>query len=357
MDRSALHDLEEKNRELIAQLQQANEFVALDPTNAQFISLKQMVEDAIRVNNHAMNLLKSAETRSGESSRIVSVGIGGGAVGVNNSSAGYNDNGDKDDVDSDSGDENALADRGNGVLRIGDNVLIEGRKPDGSPRLFAAVLLEICSGKTGTGESGDNADASQDCKVKYFEYPDSDAVVVPLSTLNPIPPGFYGSLAELFVGMPCLSKFAPDGEYYDAEVKAITSRGVSVIYTKYGNVEEVPIEYIKPISNSTYTNGNKLGVGNKKGLIHIPDKLKILPTDTEEEKKRKRNRLKSLKTHNKIVTKEIELDNQKASWQNFVAKSTKKSSSNVLINKSSIFSTNKETHYTEIERRKPSNKL
>ena len=47
--------------------------------------------------------------------------------------------------------------------------------------------------------------------------------------------------ASITVGMKCLCKFGADEKFYDVEVAAITSMGYTVIYTQYGNSEEVSV--------------------------------------------------------------------------------------------------------------------
>lgn len=56
------------------------------------------------------------------------------------------------------------------------------------------------------------------------------------------------------------------------------------MFTEYGNSEEVPIQYILPVktSNKKRKKDGDAPMGSEKGLIPIPEKLKILPTDTEE---------------------------------------------------------------------------
>ena len=59
--------------------------------------------------------------------------------------------------------------------------------------------------------------------------------------------------------------------------------GVRVHFQGYGNIEDVPIQYLRPLSASvTKKKEGHTVQGNDKGLIPIPDKLKVLPTDTEE---------------------------------------------------------------------------
>lgn len=52
----------------------------------------------------------------------------------------------------------------------------------------------------------------------------------------------------------------------------------------------------------------------------IPDHLKMLPTDTEEEKMRKRKKVKHLKSHFKAKEKEEEGNEKQQSWKDYMNK-------------------------------------
>lgn len=50
--------------------------------------------------------------------------------------------------------------------------------------------------------------------------------------------------ATLRVGMALFAKYAADGKWYDAVLRAVTDHGYKVKYAAYGNVEEVPLQYL-----------------------------------------------------------------------------------------------------------------
>eukprot|EP01034_Spumella_vulgaris_P023113 gene23113-29306_t len=129
-----------------------------------------------------------------------------------------------------------------------------------------------------------------------------------------------------------------DQQYYDCTVTGITKNGYNITYSAYGNVEEVPLEYLRetprviapPPSSSSWTGASSSGKKDAKGknsdgLIPIPEALKILPTDTEEEKNRKKKKIKAIKNKNRIATIDNEVAAVQTTWQNFVTKGSKRS--------------------------------
>lgn len=187
----------------------------------------------------------------------------------------------------------------------------------GDQRVYAGILL---------GVDDDNSN----CRIKYFEY--DTEVTVPIIQVRRIALGPV-SKKDAIIGYKCLCKYSQDQQYYDATITQITEHGVIVTYTAYGNTEEVPIAYLKPLKKKVDNNTNS----NEPKLIKIPDKLKILPTDTDKEKERKKRIVKSIKSKNKIIEKEVELQNVQQSWQKFVQKGSKKSLAG--LSKNSQFTT------------------
>ena len=115
------------------------------------------------------------------------------------------------------------------------------------------------------------------CKVKYFEY--ETEVELPINSLNSIQPGEFDVTAVNPPGFKCQCKFSQDQRWYDVTVDAVTEYGFMVTYTQYGTSEEVPLGYLRPLQIKK--NKDKADKTDCKGLIVIPESLKILPTDTE----------------------------------------------------------------------------
>ena len=175
---------------------------------------------------------------------------------------------------------------------------------------------------------------------------------------SPNPP----SDAALQTGALFNAKYALDGKWYEARIDEVFSDSVKVTFTGYGNSEILPREYLcrmpqQSLLKTGIIQGNSEGsgyskvaeisgsnrtsssssivtgvddvvdegegtVGQYEGLI-IPENLRLLPTDTESERLRKRKRVKSLKQAWK-EKKEADLGQKKANgWQNFTAKRQK----------------------------------
>jgi survival-of-motor-neuron-related-splicing factor 30 len=176
-------------------------------------------------------------------------------------------------------------------------------------------------------------------------------VKLPFSSLQAIPSGPYKS-EQVQIGLQCQCKFATDLQFYAVTVTGITPYGYSVTYSDYGNVEEVPLEYLRPIATlapsnteeaaSSSTSSSKDAKKDTLALIAIPENLQVLPTDTEEEKRRKYKKLKAIKNKNHQIQQEIQVKEVQQSWQKFVQKGTKRPLSGIG-NKNSIFSSSEDT--------------
>ncbi|ETW01322.1 hypothetical protein, variant [Aphanomyces invadans] len=116
---------------------------------------------------------------------------------------------------------------------------------------------------------------------------------VDLTSLRAIDTGSAPLLHGIDVGVSCMAKYYVDGVYYKAVIKEVTSHGVMVLFEGYGNLEEVPEAYLRPVETKAATNTAPVAEAPKKddmSLIAIPASLAILPTDSEAERDRKRKR-------------------------------------------------------------------
>lgn len=298
------------------QLVQVDGFLTTDPSNQQFLSLRNDLIKAITLTNELLN----ATTNS---SQILQ-----SSTSSNNNSKNTFNGKEKDatcddeyDIESSSDneqEESAPLPAKIGAITVGEVVIVSG-----GDRPYAGVLVEL---KIDTAE----------CVIKYFEH--VTEVILPLISISRVDPGFYNT-SDISVGMKYLCKYSADQIYYEAEIISKSKYGFNVTFTEYGNSEEVPLEYLKPLPIVTTTASNKKNVEKKIDdgleLIKVPEKLKILPTDTEEEKNRKKKRLKKIKNHNRIVEQELEIKATQQTWKSFVTKGSKRSLTGLV--KSSIF--------------------
>ena len=228
------------------QMKQVEDFLASDPTNAQFLTLK---EDLQKVIDLTTDLLSLKDTPS--SSSFVAAGE---RPGDDNSDDGDGDD-DDDGEDEEESTQANLAPRPpvpTGVIGIGEIVEVHG-----GDRPYAGVVTAIQS------------DGSY--RVKYFEY--EAEVNLPASSIVRIAPGPL-TAGDVTPGFRGQCKYSADQKYYQIVVTASTPHGFMVKYLEYGNVEEVPVEYLRPMPQKKAHDGKK--------LMSISESLKIKPTDTEE---------------------------------------------------------------------------
>ncbi|OWZ00864.1 hypothetical protein PHMEG_00027850 [Phytophthora megakarya] len=148
-------------------------------------------------------------------------------------------------------------------------------------------------------------------------------------------------------GFKCRAKYYADAVVYPCSITKVTELGFQVLFDGYGNSEEVPYEYLKPlvlpqaevsaIAETSTTNGVDGTVTHAAGstaplvapaVIHkpikIPENLQILPTDTEAEKERKRKRMRAIKSLNRHKTIDNERNIKQHDWKAFQHKAKKK---------------------------------
>eukprot|EP00944_MAST-04C_sp_MAST-4C-sp1_P006744 g6744.t1 len=127
------------------------------------------------------------------------------------------------------------------------------------------------------------------------------------------------------LGVPNLQRFGISTN----TLEALNGELYEIKYRDYGNTEVLPIEYLRP--------GKKTGKNvfstvsadlpmDESALEKIPGHLVIKQTDTEEQKKRKRKKIKSIKSRNRFIKKDIQSNKRQASWQNFQSQMKNRSS-------------------------------
>jgi survival of motor neuron-related-splicing factor 30 len=295
-------DLDAKVAEYREQLRQVSGFLLSDPQNAQFLKLK---EDLLKVID-LTNMINSQQNEPASSSSF------------DQSSKIYEDGDENDLEDNDSTDGNEKS----GHIAEGQEPIAVGECVEvlGGDRPYAGVVTAIIDEST--------------CQVKYFEF--ETEVSLPLSSIFRIAPASEYDIdpEEIKIGQKGIytCKYATDQTFYDAIVQSLTPNGCVVKYTLYGNVEEVPLAYLKTLVAAVKKNKND----GAQGLIALPDNLRFLPTDTEEDKARKRKKIKAIKSKNRLFTKEAEITAVQQTWQKFVTKGTKKNSL-LLPKKTSMF--------------------
>jgi survival-of-motor-neuron-related-splicing factor 30 len=324
-------ELREKLTVYFGQLEQVEQLLEIDATNAQFLDLKMDLEKVISLTETLLAQVSAQESTTHKPANNNSSDSQKDSGSYSPGQADYNS--DKDElvnniVDNVTKEQSVTLSK---PFKVGDRIEVLG-----GARVFSGVVTSLVN---------DN-----ECNIRYYEFPDSE-VKLPFSSLQAIPGGLYKG-EQVQIGLQCQCKFAADLRFYNVTVTGITPYGYSVTYSEYGNVEEVPLEYLRPIPSLAQPNPSEatsssasLGKDAKKdtlALIAIPENLQVLPTDTEEEKRRKYKKLKAIKNKNHQIQQELQVKEVQQSWQKFVQKGTKRPLSGIG-NKNSIFSTSGDT--------------
>ncbi|KAL3662372.1 hypothetical protein V7S43_012699 [Phytophthora oleae] len=145
-------------------------------------------------------------------------------------------------------------------------------------------------------------------------------------------------------GFKCQAKYYVDAVVYPCSVTKVTELGFQVLFDGYGNSEEVPYEYLKPVVAEEVGTAAQVSSTNEvdatvtqaappaplvaPAVIHkaikIPENLQILPSDTEAEKERKRKRTRAIKSLNRHKTIDNERNIKQHDWKAFQHKAKKK---------------------------------
>mmetsp|Transcript_2281 Transcript_2281/g.6484 ORF Transcript_2281/g.6484 Transcript_2281/m.6484 type:complete len:320 (+) Transcript_2281:921-1880(+) len=281
-------ELAEKLRTYGEQLAQVEQLLAADPQNEQFLKLRQDLQEVTKLTE---DLLKYKHNEAGEQA----------AAGA--------------DADADAAGDGEAIDID--PFQVG--MRCEGRFDD---KWYPAVITAVAGGSYTVVFIG----------FGNTEVLDSDGIR-PLICENPLDP------AKIAVGYECVGRFSGDGKYYDVVVEAVTDFGYKVNFIEYGNSEELPLEYLRQRDAAgNVPDANEL-VREADGTYRIPEHLKVQPTDSEQERLRKRRRVKALKQKMKQAEQDAARDQSKNSWLAFQNKGAKRKVHGSLKNmrKESIF--------------------
>lgn len=259
------------------QLAQIEAYLTSDQNNAQWLKLKHDIENVIKMTETLIQVQNKDTQSSGDSSSSSSSGAHTPAV--------------------------SEVERFQAItittVQVGDRIEVIGDRP------YAGVVTAV------------SADSSM-CTLKYFEV--GKEVTLPLTQMRKLTSKHGLTTDQVAPGLKCQCRFAADRKWYDVIIDEITPHGYTVTYTKFGNKEEVPLEYLRHTPIAVLQ-----GESSESGGVVIPDKLKILPTDTEEEKLKKKKRIKNLKSKNRLENIEKERSAVQNTWKAFSTKTSKMS--------------------------------
>ncbi|CAN0223494.1 unnamed protein product, partial [Hapterophycus canaliculatus] len=84
----------------------------------------------------------------------------------------------------------------------------------------------------------------QDFGVTYLGYgTEGTATITTLRQITRSPRPVASAAAVK--GLECRALYVGDGTYYDCTIQEVTPNGYKVVFPEYGNVEEVPLEYLQ----------------------------------------------------------------------------------------------------------------
>ena len=265
MEGESEKDIVEKLQQYYTQFEQVEELLKLDPTNPQFLKLRDDLTNVINLTQALFVTMKQNQSENDPTSSY-------------NPHEKFDVN--QDEEEGDDEDDDDLSEVSTllpplpaktGPITVGECVEVTGAE-----RIYTGVVTEIIH--------------DTEYKIKYFEF-DSE-VSLPLTSLSRITnAGFHPK--DVKVGLKCQCKYASDRVYYAAIVTELTKHGCMITYPEYGNSEEVPLEYLQPavsiakigVSETSQPQPKAKAKDPSKSLpsiIPIPANLVILPTDTEE---------------------------------------------------------------------------
>lgn len=192
-------------------------------------------------------------------------------------------------------------------FRVGEVVEVTG-----SDRPYAGVITRVHDPPLNGGI---------EVSVKYFEY--EGEVGLPWRNIVKLEAGEINQNqenADWWRSWKGQGKYSADQTYYRCSIESLTEHGAMVVFTDYGNKEELPLAYLRSAPDkSSSTAASRVGQ-----MQAIPEKLQIKDTDSEEQKRAKLKKSKSIRSHNRQVAKELEVAAVQKSWQKFVNKGAKR---------------------------------
>jgi len=131
-----------------------------------------------------------------------------------------------------------------------------------------------------------------------------------------------------YIGLQCESKWSEDDNWYKATINNFNEYGVVVKFSEYGNEEIVDPENIRMRQETILSESMKRRKSkavesasasslDEKGDLIIPHSLRILDTDSEDERKKKKKRIKSIKSKNRLKKSEETRNKRKNDWKSF----------------------------------------
>jgi len=134
--------------------------------------------------------------------------------------------------------------------------------------------------------------------------------------------------SQFAVGSRCRAKFS-DGLWYEALIESVPTNSEEkyfITFVEYNSQAYVGPDEISAATDDTAVNPkkrkDKSADEDTSGIV-IPKSLKILPTDSEEERQAKKKRIHIIKSQTRLKKREEERKEKKSAWQEFTSKGSK----------------------------------
>ncbi len=134
--------------------------------------------------------------------------------------------------------------------------------------------------------------------------------------------------SQFSVGDKCRARYSEDGLWYEALIDQVPTNSEEkylITFVEYGTQAHLAPDEIAPATDDTAINTKKRKDKEEDSGIVIPKSLKILPTDSEEERQAKKKRIHIIKSQSRLKKREEERSTKKNAWQEFTAKAGSKS--------------------------------
>eukprot|EP00826_Nyctotherus_ovalis_P004462 TRINITY_DN10970_c0_g1_i6.p1 TRINITY_DN10970_c0_g1~~TRINITY_DN10970_c0_g1_i6.p1 ORF type:complete len:336 (-),score=111.69 TRINITY_DN10970_c0_g1_i6:17-1024(-) len=124
---------------------------------------------------------------------------------------------------------------------------------------------------------------------------------------------------ELPSGTYCEAIYTEDGRWYSCTIDRVVEDGYQIKFKKYSTQRVVPIEYIR-----TMKDGKPIRRPiEEMSTFKVPEHLKVRPTDTAEQKRQKKRKVKLIKQHAKTKAADKDAKERQNMWQQFNSSAAK----------------------------------
>ena len=154
----------------------------------------------------------------------------------------------------------------------------------------------------------------QTAEILWLSFKDKETLPAKHIKLQKVP-----EPSELSGGTYCEAIYIEDGRWYPCTVDRVVEDGYQVKFKKYGTQAVVPREYMR-----TTKDGKPIKRPfEEMTTFKTPEHLKIRQTDTPEQKKQKKKKIKAIKQHLKIKSADKEAKERQEGWLQFNSSAAK----------------------------------